>query len=106
MIRIVKELRVWDVDSTGSYVTLPLIPASATCSSSVKETDNGLQEDISLSARLQWSADRNILHRHLKLQLTFDNGDIISLGDYDMPVRLTVNETDSLSISTTFQRRL
>lgn len=106
MIRIVKKIRVWDVDDQTSAVDLPLFPATAVFSSEVKDSDNGKYEDTAISSRLKWDVDRQILHRDLIMEVTFDNGDVRTVGTEAMPVRLVVTETEYVAFSAQYARRI
>ena len=106
MIRIVKEMRVWDVDDPGTPIVLPFFPATASCTRVEKDSEHGKHEEITVSARLRWDVDRELLHRDLKMQLTFDNGDVVTVGTEDMPLRLDVTETDYVAVAGKYLRRL
>ncbi len=106
MIRIIRQLRVRDIDGSSSFSTLPLIPASGTFRRVSESGDNGKAESIEIRARLKWEADRAILHKDLIMELTFDNGDTESVGTVDMPLRLNVEENGPLIISASYLRRL
>lgn len=106
MIRIIRQLRVRDIDGSSSFSTLPLIPASGTFRRVSESGDNGKAESMEIRARLKWEPDREILHKDLIMEVTFDNGDTETVGTADMPLRLNVEENGPLIISASYLRRL
>lgn len=106
MIRIIRQLRVRDIDGSSSFSTLPLVPASGTFRKVSESGDNGRAESIEVRARLKWESDREILHKDLIMEVTFDNGDTETVGTVDMPLRLNMEESGPLNISASYLRRV
>lgn len=100
MIRIIKRLSARLAGGPQSFQQLPMIPASGTLNTSTEDTEAGLQQKNSLTARLHSSASalHDLLYSDLILMLEFEDGSTVYIGTNDIPVRLKVNEGDTLDI--------
>lgn len=101
MIRIVTFIKARLSDGASPFQELPLVPASATLRTDVEDTESGWQVKQSLSARLHSTTEElhDILYGDLILALGFEDGTEATIGTEDIPVRLRVNESDTLDIS-------
>lgn len=99
MIRIIKHLSA-RLAGGSQFQQLPMVPASGTLSTSTEDTEAGLQTKNSLAARLHSSASvlHDLLYSDLILMLEFEDGSTAYIGSDDIPVRLKVNEGDTLDI--------
>lgn len=99
MIRIIKHLSARK-PGDSQFQQLPMVPASGTFNTNTEDTEAGLQVKNSLTARLHSSASalHDLLYNDLILMLEFEDGTTTYVGSNDIPVRLKVNEGDTLDI--------
>lgn len=99
MIRIIKSIVASDL-STGELSTLPMIPATGTANIVRERTDHGHVQTIQIRANM--SDEPVSLFHPLALQLTFDNGDTITIGSADLPVHLSVSRDSFIQVTTKY----
>ncbi len=104
MIRIVENITA--VDRTGHTLKLPLIPASARLAITQERGEQGLSRKYELSFRLEEPYDNAFLQQDLILYLDMDDGGEVVLGTSYLPVRLSIQENDSVQASCSWQKAL
>ena len=102
MKRTITRIRVADAADGSRAVNVPII-AGATISIESGEDDNGPYEKISLSFKtLRERYYKEFLRRDLTVIAVCDNGDTVSFGSRDIPVRFTLQDSDIITCSTTY----
>lgn len=93
----------------GAYdwFDMEIVPALASMDLSSADTANGRVLTYSISATIKRRPrfGEASLDQEMILRVSYDNGRTVELGTQEMPVRLSVRETDVLSISTTWKTR-
>lgn len=101
MIRIIKTLEARSIDlADGIWIPLPLVPGTGTIERSDKQEDAGRLATMKLSATLSSAPD--IARDALELKVTFCDGREEIYGSEDLPLRLSVTETDVVKIECSY----
>ena len=100
MIRIVENITA--LDRAGHTLKLPLIPASARLAITQERGEQGLFRKYELSFRMEEPYDNAFLQRELILYLDMDDGSEVILGTAYLPVRISIQENDSVQASSSW----
>lgn len=89
------------------WFDMDIVPAKASMDSSSADSRNGrvLTYTISATIRRRLRIGEASLDQEMILRVNYDNGKTVELGTQEMPVRLSVNNTDVQSISATWKTR-
>lgn len=89
------------------WFDMEIIPARASMETSSDDTANGrvLTYSINATIKRRPRMGEASLDQEMILRVSYDNGRTVELGTQEMPVRLSIRETDVQSISATWKTR-
>ena len=98
MIQIVRNVYVKVADlPDAEWSALPIVPASATIKIEIAHESAGLLQTTELKATL--SREHPWLFRNLIVKVHLDDGDTISIGNSDLPVRFAYERASAREVS-------
>lgn len=91
-----------DVD----WTSMGMVPGHGTLSIETAHADTGIVQTYKLSASLlrEERAGKLPAYRDMKLMVVLDSGDRIFLGTDELPVRLAVQESDTITVSCSWKK--
>ena len=106
MKHIINSIQYKGLEADDWY-DMDIVPATASMESSSSDSSNGRVESYTINTTIRRKSRYGdaSLEQEMILRVSYDNGRVVELGTSELPVRLTVRDTDITTISTTWKSR-